>query len=112
MTPTLNLHLIYLMFLVIVFIYFLLVFMFLGGQHLGFSPLGVSCSSAGSSKAFLGRDGGFVPPSVTEGFPSLLSITHPAKKKNNAGTKVSAEKTQGMRGTSVWGEDFVCLSAA
>lgn len=42
---------------VFVFIDFLIVFMFVSGQHLGFSLLSMSCSAAGSFKAFLDRDG-------------------------------------------------------
>lgn len=76
-TPTLNLRLIYLTFLVIILIYFLWVSVFLAGQHLGFSHLDVNRSLVGSFRAFLGRYGGFI--SILLLGVSSLSITLPAK---------------------------------
>lgn len=79
---------------VFVFIDFLIVLVFVSGQHLGFPLLNVTCSSSGSFKAFLDRDGRiylfsllFISPLC---FPSLIL-------QKVAGTKVSAEKTYRMR---------------
>lgn len=90
--------------------------MFLGGQHLfppppPFPPV-VSCSSAGSFKAFLGRDGGdlfllLLLGVSSRSFPSLIL-------QKVAGAKVSAEKIWGMRGISVGagrGDFFYCFTA-